>query len=83
MKKKLKIEVRTNYGNHVCVFEKDPEKGGYIVVANNLQGVVTWGKNLSEAKKMAREAIELCIECSVEECLHGGEKRLSRVPANV
>lgn len=63
------INIKTRYGSHDCIFEKDVEKGGFIVTAKNLKGVITWGKNLLEAKKMAKEAVELCIECVVEECI--------------
>ena len=58
-----KIFVGTKYGKHFCLFEPDREKGGFIVTALDLEGVITWGKNLARAKKMAQEAIELCIEC--------------------
>ena len=56
------IEVKTKYGIHKVVLEPD-EKKGYIVTAPGLPGVITWGKRINHAKKMAREAIELCIEC--------------------
>lgn len=42
------------------------ESHGYIVIAPALPGVITWGKNLTHAKEMAREAIELCIESLVQ-----------------
>lgn len=58
--KKREIAIKTRFGMHVCVFEKDVR--GYLVTAKDIPGVVTWGKNLSEAKKMAQEALELMIE---------------------
>lgn len=58
------MEVQTNYGKHLCLFELD-DKEGYIVTVPGLPGTVTWGKTIAEAKKMAQEAIELCIECFV------------------
>lgn len=64
-----KIYIETDYGKHLCVFEPD-EKKGFIATAENLPGVSTWGKNLAHAKRMVKEAIELCIECCVEEKLH-------------
>lgn len=47
--------------NYTVVFQKEPE-GGYTVFAPLLPGCVTYGKDLPEAKKMVREAIELYIE---------------------
>lgn len=43
------------------VFEPDP-KGGYTVTVPALPGCTTYGATLEEARKMAREAIELYIE---------------------
>lgn len=60
------MEVQTGYGKHLCLFEPD-DKEGYIVTVPGLPGTVTWGKTVAEAKKMAREAIELCIECLAAE----------------
>lgn len=57
--------VKTKYGEHRIVLEKDEK--GYMVIAPGLKGVVTWGKNVKHAKEMAKEAIELCIECVAEE----------------
>lgn len=68
-KKETKAYVSTRYGTHLCVLEPD-EKRGYIVTAPGLEGVITWGRNISHAKEMAKEAIELVIECRAEEFLH-------------
>jgi len=64
MKKQLKkyMEVQTKYGKHLCLFEPD-DKEGYIVTVPGLPGTITWGKTISEAKRMAQEAVELCVEC--------------------
>lgn len=56
--------IQTNYGSHLVTIDPD-ERHGYIVIAPALPGVITWGKNLTHAKEMAREAIELCIESLV------------------
>lgn len=58
--KKREIVIRTRFGAHICLFE--PDEKGYIVTAKDIPGVVTWGKNLSHAKEMAKEALELMIE---------------------
>ncbi len=57
--------VDTSYGSHRVIFERD-ERKGYVATAPDLPGVITWGKTMVEAKKMVREAIELCIECMAE-----------------
>ena len=43
------------------LFKKEPE-GGFTVFVPSLEGCITYGKDLPEAKKNAREAIELYIE---------------------
>ncbi len=43
------------------LLRKEPE-GGYTVTVPSLPGCVTYGENIEEALKMAREAIELYIE---------------------
>lgn len=61
-----KLYVPTHYGNHLGIFEPD-EKKGFIVTVPSLPGVVTWGMDITHAKKMAQEAIELYIECKAGE----------------
>lgn len=51
--------------NYTVVFQKEPE-GGYTVLVPSLPGCVTYGKTLEEAKKMAKEAIELYLESLAE-----------------
>jgi predicted RNase H-like HicB family nuclease len=36
--------------------------GGYTAIVPALHGCITWGKDIQEAKEMAKEAIELYIE---------------------
>jgi len=43
------------------VFESDPT-GGYTVTVPALPGCITYGKNMQEAREMARDAIELYVE---------------------
>lgn len=47
--------------NYTVIYQKEPE-GGYTVIVPALAGCVTYGKDLEEAKKMAKEAIELYLE---------------------
>lgn len=60
--------METRYGAHFVVLEPD-ERKGYIATVPDFEGVITWGKNISHAKEMAKEAIELCIESLVEKNL--------------
>lgn len=60
--RKLRTEVDTDYGVFSIVLEREPDMGGYMVTVPKVSDVITWGKNLTDAKCMAREA----IECSVE-----------------
>ena len=62
---KKKIQINTDYGSHTCIFKSDGEKG-FIVTTPGVEGMITWGKDLKHAKKMAKECLELCVECLVE-----------------
>ena len=77
--KKIKAKVKTKYGVHEIILEKDER--GYVVEAPNLDGVLSWGKNIKEAKEMVKEAIDLCIECLVEERIHLSRKRQAEITA--
>jgi predicted RNase H-like HicB family nuclease len=63
--RKDKYPIKTSYGTFVCLFEPEKDMGGYTVEALGVQGAVTWGKTLAEAKRMATEAIEGAIEARV------------------
>ena len=62
---KKKVFIKTDYGEFPCIFEPEPDMGGYMVTATKKPDVITWGKNLTHAKKMAKEAIECSIEGDV------------------
>lgn len=47
--------------NYRLLLRKEPE-GGYTALVPSLPGCVTFGGDIDEAIKMAREAIELYIE---------------------
>ncbi|OGH08767.1 MAG: antitoxin HicB [Candidatus Levybacteria bacterium RBG_16_35_6] len=53
--------MKTTELNYSVIFRKEPE-GGFTVLVPSLPGCVTYGKDLDEARKMAREAIELYLE---------------------
>ena len=61
------IQARTSGGVfrvELQVWDKDK---GYVVRVPRFPEIVTEGANLLEAKKMAKEAIELCLECQKNE----------------
>ena len=43
---------------HYNLIFKPEAEGGFTVIVPSLPGCVTYGKNLEEAKEMARDAIE-------------------------
>ncbi|MBI2624015.1 type II toxin-antitoxin system HicB family antitoxin [Candidatus Parcubacteria bacterium] len=45
----------------------DKADRAYLVKGISLLGVVTFGRTLAEAKRMAREALELYCECAIDE----------------
>lgn len=47
--------------NYTVIFAPEPESG-FTVTVPSLPGCVTYGKDLNEAKKMAKEAITLYLE---------------------
>lgn len=47
--------------SYTILLQPEPE-GGYTVSVPSLPGCITYGKDIREAKAMARDAIELYIE---------------------
>ena len=62
---KKKAIIKTKYGPFDCIFEPERDMGGYTAEAPALNGAVSWGKNLMEAKRMIAEAIEGVIEARI------------------
>jgi predicted RNase H-like HicB family nuclease len=58
---KRKETVRTLNAQYVCTFRPEPE-GGYTVKCRAFPEIVSYGASLEEARRNAREAIELCVE---------------------
>lgn len=79
----LKEKIKTDYGVFEC--RLTPDEQGYVITCPSVEGVVSWGKNLTEARKMAKEAVELCIEASVQENIKLGiaARSVSRKEARV
>lgn len=44
------------------VFLQPEPEGGFTVTVPSLPGCVTYGKTVAEAQRMAREAVEVCLE---------------------
>ncbi len=57
--------IKTHYGSFKAVFEPETDMGGYVATAPQVQGAVSWGKNLQHAKKMIAECIEGAIEARI------------------
>ncbi len=47
--------------NYKILLREEPE-GGFTVFVPSLEGCITYGENIKEAKRNAKEAIELYIE---------------------
>jgi antitoxin HicB len=52
------------YNNYKIMLRPEPE-GGFTVIVPSLPGCITYGSTLTEAKEMAKEAIELYLESLV------------------
>lgn len=61
-----KVKIQTKNGKYACQFESNYPEKGYTVTVPSLKGIVTFGNNLVEAKKMVKEAIELHCEVETE-----------------
>ena len=59
---------------YTAVFTKAPE-GGYDVSFPALPGCVTFGKNLKDAQKYAKEVLELWLEVLLEESTSANRKQ--------
>lgn len=55
-----------NIHTYTVLFSPDEESGGFIAEVPALPGCITEGDTLAEAKRHAREAIELYIETLAE-----------------
>ena len=63
---KRKEAIGTINAQYVCAFRPEPE-GGYSVRCAAFPELITHGRTLQEARAMAREALELCLEVYQEE----------------
>ncbi|MBV8564854.1 MAG: type II toxin-antitoxin system HicB family antitoxin [Methylobacteriaceae bacterium] len=58
--------IDTAHAQYVCTFRPDPE-GGYSVRCAAFPELISHGDTLEQARAMAREALELCIEVYQQE----------------
>ena len=63
-KSKKELKIKTKEGFFTIILESIKGETGYTVRVKGLPEVITEGRNIEEAKKMAREAIEFCVECN-------------------
>lgn len=77
--KKQTFSIKTQYGSFACTFEPEKDMGGYVAEAPSVQGAVSWGKTLAEAKRMIAEAIEGSIEArAISKAIEKGTVRVTR-----
>lgn len=67
MMKNYILAVKTNKGTYTCKFKWDEKDKAYIISVPSLPEVFTFGKNLTDAKKMVKDAIELYCDCLINE----------------
>ena len=65
--KKIVLDIETKKGIYQVVFRWDVKDKAYLVSVPSLPGVVTFGKNLADAKRMAKDAVELYCTCLIGE----------------
>lgn len=64
---KKTFSIKTKDGDFKVSIWFDKSDSAYLVKGVTLPEVVTFGRTLNEAKKMAREALELYCECAIDE----------------
>jgi predicted RNase H-like HicB family nuclease len=52
--------ISTLHAQYTCSFRPEPE-GGYSVRCSSFPGLITSGRDIEDARRQAREALELCI----------------------
>ncbi len=64
---KRAFAIKTKDGNFKVAIWLDKKDGVYLVKGITLPDVITFGRSLTDAKKMAREAIELYCACAIDD----------------
>lgn len=65
--KKYTFNIPTNRGTYSVVLKWDNRDRAYLVSVPSLPEVITFGKTLADAKRMAKDAIELHCDCLIDE----------------
>lgn len=78
---KKTLTIKTKYGSFACSFEPEKDMGGYTAEARGIAGALSWGKTLTEAKKMIAEAIEGAIEAhAIAHAEENGTVKITSTP---
>ncbi|RJQ34958.1 type II toxin-antitoxin system HicB family antitoxin [Candidatus Parcubacteria bacterium] len=64
---KKKYPIKTDYGVFQAVIWYDKQDNAYLAEPVAFDRAMTYGKSLAEAKRMAKELIELLVESTVDE----------------
>lgn len=67
MKQKMEYHIATKHGTYQVHIWWDAKDKAYLVKVPSLPNVVTFGKTLTEAKHMAKDAIELYCSCMIDD----------------
>ena len=81
--KKITLNIETKRGTYEAVFRWDAKDKAYIVNVPSLSGVVTFGKNLKDAKRMIKDAIELYCDCLINDgniIIDDEERAVGKIP---
>lgn len=78
----VKSQISTQYGLFDVVFERDGKQ--YLVSVPQRPDIVTFGRSLSHARRMAKEAIEVSIEGDIiVRAERAGNIKLVRTPVRL
>ena len=64
---KKEYVLKTKYGRFKAFIWLNGTDGAYLVKFVNFSGVATFGKTLAEAKRMAKDAVELFCDCAIDD----------------
>ena len=64
---KREFVIKTKEGSYNIIVWFDKKDKAYLVKVPSLPEVFTFGKSLVDAKKMAKDAIELYCDCLIDE----------------
>ena len=64
---KKKYSIKTEYGAFQAAIWYDKRDSTYLVETIGFDRTMTFGKSLAEAKRMAKELIELLVESTMDE----------------